>query len=131
MPFITITFISILAILLWLGGYFMTARIMANTGVLSDDLEKIISPPKWLYYLCGAPVSNKYPRGTMRVAAFSVQIGGIALGIYVIWFNILKPSAIENAFGFGLSACLPFIITHYVSKHYVVKERFDKRKERK
>ena len=77
--------ISLLAIILWLGGYFMTAQKMAKTGLLSDELEKIIIPPKWLYFVCGAPVSANYPRGAMRVAAFGVQIEGFALAVLVIW----------------------------------------------
>ncbi|MCZ2290049.1 MAG: hypothetical protein LC138_14545 [Anaerolineales bacterium] len=113
--------ISILAIFLWLGGYFMTARKMSDTGLLSDNLEKIISPPKWLYYLCGTPVSNKYPRGTMRVAAFGVQFGGIALGIYAIWLGIWKPSVPDSMIGLAFSTFFTYITTIYVSKNYVVR----------
>lgn len=123
-------FFTILAIFLWLSGYFMTTRIMSNTGVLSDNLEKIISPPRWLYYLCGAPASKEYPKGTMRVAAFISQIGGISLGIYIIWFYVVKPSAIENAVGFAFSAFLPFIITSYVSRYYGSKNRSANRRRK-
>jgi hypothetical protein len=125
------TFILILAILLWLGGYFMTARKMSNTEVLSDYFKIIISPPKWIYFLCGSPTSNMYPKGTMRVVAFNGQILGIALGIYVIWCTLVKPSVIEKEIGFALSTVVTIIITYYASKHYVTKNLSIRQKRKK
>jgi hypothetical protein len=120
-----------LAIFLWLGGYLMTARFMSTTGVHGDDLEKIISPPKWLYYLCGAPVSKMYPKGAMRLVAFRMQLQGIFLGLYLIWYVISRPPTFVNAIGFLLFAVIPFIITSYVSKRYASKNRSGIRKGKK
>ena len=109
----------------------MTARKMSNTEVLSDYFKIIISPPKWIYFLCGSPTSNMYPKGTMRVVAFSGQILGIALGIYVVWCTLVKPSVIEKEIGFALSTVVTILITYYASKHYVTKNLLIKQKRRK
>lgn len=110
-----------LAIFLWFGGYLMTTRFMSTTGVHGDDLEKIITSPKWLFYLCGAPVSQNHPKGAMRLAALRTQLQGIFLGLYVIWYVILKPHTFENAIGFLLFAVIPFILSAYVSKRFGLK----------
>jgi hypothetical protein len=116
-------FLIFLAIFLWLGGYMMTARFMSTTGVLGDDSEKLITPPKWLYYLCGAPVSNGYPKGAMRVAALQSQMGGIFLGIYILWYVITRPTTSINALGFGLCMLVSYLVSTYVSKRYAVNHR--------
>jgi hypothetical protein len=124
-------YLSLLVISLWLAGYITTVYDKLDTGMLSDDLKKFISPPKWLYYLCGAPVSQKYPKGTMRVVAFRSQIIGISLVFYFIWYLIFKPSTPANGVGFGLSVLLALIMTSYVSKHYGLKNRSVTLKQRK
>jgi hypothetical protein len=124
-------FLSILAILFWFGGYFLTARFMSTTGATSDDLEKIIAPPKWLYYLCGAPVSKKYPTGTMRVVAFQSQMAGISFGLFSVWSLLSKPSYGENLVGFAFGVLFPFVITAYISKHYGLKNQSKIQKGRK
>jgi hypothetical protein len=116
------------AIFLWIGGYLMTARFMSTSGVHGDDLEKIITPPKWLYYVCGAPVSKKYPKGAMRVAAFRTQMGGIFLGLYLICYEIIRPPAFINVIGLGLFMLLSSLLTTYISKHYATRDRSGNRK---
>jgi hypothetical protein len=74
----------------------------------------------WLYYLCGAPRSNEYPRGTMRVAAFQVQILGILLMFFLVYSRIGKTSEMENVIGFALTTVAAYVITPYVSKKYTV-----------
>lgn len=108
------------AIFLWIGGYLMTALFMSTTGVNGHELEKIITPPKWLFYLCGAPVSKKYPKGEMRVDAFGTQMGGIFLGLYLIWYVITRLITYVNAIGLGLCMLISYLITAYVSRHYAV-----------
>ena len=126
-----ISFVLLLSILLWLGGYLMTAYKMSNTGLLSEELEKIIAPPKWLYYLCGAPRPHDYPRGTMRVSAFRVQILGIISMIYVIYSKIWKTSEMEDLIGLAFGMIVAFMLTSYVSKKYFVKDRVNNRKKKK
>ncbi len=116
-------FLSVLVISLWFAGYIMTTRGMSNTGMFSDDLEKIISPPTWLYYLCGVPVSKEYPKGTMRVAAFRSQMGGVCLALYFVWYLISRPPTLVNVAAFGFSVLLTFMTTFYVAKHYGLKNR--------
>lgn len=127
MIFIPIAF----AIFLWIGGYLMTARFMSTTGVNSDNDEKIITPPKWLYYVCGAPVSKKYPKGAMRVYAFQAQILGIFLVLYLIWYAISRPPTSVNVIGLGLCMLASYLVTAYVSKHYELKNQAGIRKGRK
>lgn len=114
--------IPMLAVILYVGGYFMTAGKKSNRGTLSDDLERFIAPPGWLYYLCGAPSNKEYPRGTMRAAAFRVQISGIALMIFSISSSLWKFSRWEYLIGFGLAVIAPYGLTAYILKKYFVRE---------
>ena len=98
----------------------MTARIMSKIGVSSDGLDAIVAPPKWLFYVCGAPLSKEYPRGTMRVGAFRAQILGIIWMIYIIYSRIWKTSEMENIISLTLGCVIAFMITSYVSKNYRV-----------
>ncbi len=116
-------FFLILAISFWLGGYFITTRTMSNRGLLSDDLEKIIAPPKWLYTLCGAPGNKDYPLGTMRVVAFRTQIAGIALMIFSLCSYIWKFSIIEYFIGLGLAFLVSYTLPAYIAKRYFVREQ--------
>ena len=116
-------FVPILAISFWLGGYFITARTMSNRGVLSENLEKIIDPPKWLYYMCGAPSNKEYPRGTMRVVALQTQIAGITLMIFLLCSYIWNFSGTEYLVGFGIAILAPYPLTAYIAKKYSVREQ--------
>jgi hypothetical protein len=116
-------FLPILAISFWLGGYFITARIMSKTGVHLDDLEKIIAPPRWLYYLCGAPSNKEYPRGTMLVVAFRTQITGIALMIFLLCSSVWKFSGIEYIIGFALTPVISLTLTSHISKKYFIRDQ--------
>lgn len=126
-----LSFYFLVAILLWIGGYFMTSRGISTTNTTLDDLEEIISPPKWLYYLCGAPKSKKYPIGTMRVIAFQSQMGGISLGLFLVLSFLSKPSTLANVVGFALSVLFAQLLVSYVSKHYGSRNRPANRKRRK
>jgi len=114
--------ILVLAVFFWLGGYLMTALKMSDTGLLSDEMEKVIAPPKWLYYLCGAPRAKDHPRGTMRVAAFRAQILGIVLMFYIIYSRIRETSEMENLIGLALGLVISVLITSYISKNYGVRD---------
>jgi len=116
-------FLPILGISFWLGGYYITVHRMSNRGVLSEDLEKIIAPPIWLYYLCGAPSNKEYPRGTMRVVAFRTQITGIVLMIFSFCSYMWKFSRIEYFIGFGLIFVVSFALSAYIAKKYFVSEQ--------
>ena len=119
----SLSILAILAIFFWVGGYFMTAWFMSTTGFPSDPLDNIISPPKWLYYLCGAPVSKEYPKGTLRVGAFRGQMAGISLGLFCVWSFISKASTTENIVGFALSMAFTLVLTSYISKRYVLRNQ--------
>lgn len=106
----------------------MTASFMSTTGVHGDELEKIITPPKWLYYVCGAPVSKKYPKGEMRVAAFRTQMGGIFLGLFVFCSEIIRPPIYVNGIGLGVSMLISYLVTAYVSKRFASKNQAGIRK---
>lgn len=116
-------FVPILfALFLWFGGYLMTAHFKTMTGI-GEESEKIIAPPKWLYYICGSPVSKYYLKGQMRVVAFRTQMGGIFLGIYLIWYVITRPPTSINVIGLGICMFASYFVTVYVSKHFAVKKR--------
>ena len=115
-------FVPIVAISFWLSGYFITARTMSNRGLLSEDLEKIIAPPKWLYYLCGAPRNKEYPQGTMRVVAFRTQIMGIALMIFSLCSFIGNFSGIDYLAGLMLTILVTHAMLVYVAKKYFASE---------
>ena len=121
---------TIVALVAWLGGYFSTTGVISTPAHSQEDHEKIISPPVWLYYLCGAPGSKKYPRGTMMASAFRAQITGIGLGLFTLIINIWHLSKTELIIGLGLSAVFPLLIWAYVSKNYLVKVRKENRKRR-
>jgi len=108
---------------MWTLGYFYTVRKMSNAGVASKRNETIIAPPKWLYYLCGAPASSNYPRGTMRVMAFGVQMMGLVWALWAIWDGLWKPSHIESLISFAFCTILVLIITEYAYRHYAFREK--------
>ncbi len=101
----------------------MTVFRMSNTGLLSDELEKIIAPPKWLYYLCGAPRHKEYPQGTMRVAAFRSQIMAVLLMICIISSRIWEMPEMETLLSFAVGIVVAFMVTAYISKNYKVKNK--------
>jgi hypothetical protein len=119
------------AIFLWVGGYLITALFMSTAGVNSDNDEKIITPPKWLYYACGAPVSPKYPKGEMRTFAFQSQMTGIFMGLYLICSVIIRQPSYINAINFGVFMLISYLVTNYISKHYAARDRSGNRKRRK
>ena len=105
----------LVALILWFGGYWSTTGLIRKESS-SVNPVKIISPPKWLYYLCGAPESTKFSVGTMTTVAFRSQIAGIILGIcscIILW----KPSQNSLLFGLAISAALPYVITYLADKH--------------
>jgi hypothetical protein len=116
-------FLAILAVSFWLAGYFLTARRMSNTGLLSENLEKIIAPPRWLNYLCGASGNKEYPRGTMRVFAFRTQIFGISLLIFLLCSSVWRFSVWAYFIGLPLAYLVSYILTTYISKKYLVREQ--------
>jgi hypothetical protein len=113
-------FFCFLALFFWFGGYFMAVRFMPIPNLTSEELEQTIHPPKWLYYLCGAPTSKCYPKGTMIFVAFRAQIAGVFMTIFLVWSFITKATTSENIVGFGLSMLFTFLLTSYISKHFAV-----------
>ena len=103
----------------------MTTYIMSNTGtgVLSEDLERIVTPPKWLYYLCGAPKPKGYPPGTMRVVAFRAQILGVILMVYLIYSKIWETTQLENLIALSFGLLLALVMTSYVARNYQARSR--------
>lgn len=118
----------ILAIGSWVLGFFITTHVISKRTT-KENIDKIIVPPKWLYYLCGTPINVDYPRGTMSVDGFRGQIFGLILGIYLTIVMFWKPSKQEFLIGFALSLILPILFTYYVSRRYVVREKSSKSKE--
>ena len=110
----------LVALILWVAGYFSTIGLIINKNVTSSGQTKIIFPPKWLYYLCGAPKPTKYSIGTMTSVAFRAQIAGVILGIHtciILW----KPSQSLFFLGLGVSVALPYLITFFVERYYEIK----------
>ena len=115
----------------WFGGYLSVTGVISSSTNPRGDREKVISPPRLLFYFCGAPKSNKYPEGAMGESAFRAQMMGIGLGIFTIVINIWQLSKPEFIIGFGLSAVLPLLIWAYVSRYYVIRVQSTNRKRNK
>ena len=113
------------AALLWFAGYLSVKGIIPHKKVPMSELDKIVIPPKWLYYLCGAPKSDKYHPGAITVGALRAQIAGIAFGIFTIWLNIW-PTRTNLLIGLGLCVLTPYLITLWISKN----RKFDYRKKK-
>ena len=117
--------ILILAIGSWVLGYFITTHVISKRTT-KENVNKIIVPPKWLYYLCGTPLNMDYPRGTMNVDGFRGQIFGLILGIYLVIVVLWKPSRQEFVIGFALCILLPMLLTYFISRRYFVAEKSSK-----
>lgn len=116
----------ILAIGSWILGYFATTHVMSKRAN-KESMDKIVVPPKWLYYLCGCPMNVDYPIGTMNIDGFRGQIFGLVLGMYLAIVMLWKPSRQEFLIGFALSIILPILFTYYILRRYGVKDKHSKR----
>jgi hypothetical protein len=119
------------AIFLWIAGYITTAGNLLKTGVYSDEEIKIITPPRWVYYVCGAPVSKVHPKGALSVIALRTQMAGVFLGLFVICSEIIRPPLYVIGIGLGVSMLSSYLVTAYVSKRYASKDQGRVRKGRK
>lgn len=113
--------VLITALIAWVGGYQFARNPNLDIKDSFLDSNKIISPPKWLFYLCGAPKSQKYPMGNLIMSAVRAQIMGISLGIFAMMVEFFNPSRSMVLLGFGLTVFLPYVITNYFSKQYEAK----------
>lgn len=107
-------------LILWFSGYNYTK----NSGKDQSNLpkpKKFVSPPKWLYYLCGAPVSAKYPGGVLPSNAFRVQVMGIMVGIYA-GVLMLVPSKDLIYYGLGVTVLISYMTSYMVEKFFEVTE---------
>ena len=119
------------AIFLWIAGYITTVGNLVKTGVHSDEERKIITPPRWVFYVCGAPVSKMHPKGALSVIALRTQMAGIFLGLFVICSEIIRPPAYVNEIGLGVCLLISYLVTAYVSRRYPSGNQAGVRKGRK
>jgi len=105
----------------WLVG-FMVTRYGASAPLPPNVL--LIKPPRWLYYLCGAPQAPGFPRGVIRLGSFLLQLSGLLMGTYALildkqWpvtnphLSVLIGIPASFILG-GLIACLIYWIYRYI-----------------
>lgn len=107
----------LLSILPWFLGYFLTKGLIADRATLSSRLI-IISPPKWVYFLCGAPKSPNYPAGSMTSRSFRLQVIGFVFSIYLFCTYILQGENLVLLIGLFFIIVLPYAITSVMERHY-------------
>jgi hypothetical protein len=119
---------TIVSILSWFGGYLITIGAIQSYVHSQGKKEKILAPPRLFFYLCGAPKSNKYPRGAVGEPAFRAQMTGLGLGIYTIVIYMWELSKLEFMIGFFFSVVIPLLISAYVSRNYEINVQSTKNK---
>ena len=117
----TVVFLLV-ALVGWFGGYHYGKNPHLATVDPSGKAVEIINSPKWLFYLCGAPASSKYPKGVLMIPAVRAQLLGVLLGITVIVEELWNPARELVLLAFGLSVFLAYMITYYLYKCYKVKQ---------
>jgi len=110
----------LVALIGWFGGYYYGRNPNLAAGDPSSKVVEIINAPKWLFYLCGAPTSSKYPKGVLIISAVRAQILGIFLGMLAITAEFWNPVREIVLLGFGFAVLLPYMIAHYLNKRYKV-----------
>jgi hypothetical protein len=108
--------ILLVALLGWFGGYHYGRNPHVATADSSSKADDVISAPKWLFYLCGAPVSSRYPKGVLIVSAVRAQIMSILLAMLALVIEFGDPVREIVLLGFGLAVFLPYLIIHYLYK---------------
>jgi hypothetical protein len=76
------------AIAFWIRGYRKADYFPSDTTV--KFLTKPVLLPRWLYLVCGAPKSQKYPEGVITAWALAAQLSGIGLVLHWLATVLLK-----------------------------------------
>jgi hypothetical protein len=117
--------------ILWVAGFLsMKGIITLNTNPIFE-MNKVIVPPKWLYYLCGAPKSEKYISGAITVGAMRAQLAGIVMGIFSIIISTWKPTLENMAIGLSLCFLIPYSITLWISRNERLSTKYKCKKRKK
>lgn len=109
----TILLVTI-SVVLWVSGY------LATRGIISIQESSVywttyIVVPKWLYILCGAPVSKPHPLGSVMARALGIQSMGITLGIFTSINGFCQLNRDGFLLGLGISVAIPYLIVCYFS----------------
>jgi hypothetical protein len=114
--------------ILWIAGFLSMKGIITLNADSIFKMNQVVVPPKWLYYLCGAPKSGKYISGAITVGAMRAQLAGIVMGIFSIMISIWKPTLENMSIGLSLCFLIPYSITLWVSRNERLSNKHKKRK---
>lgn len=67
----------------WATGYVVTVFLDHPSAP-----SVMVAPPRWLYWVCGAPKGKYRPRGVLLLSGLGMQVLGISLAIYqlgILW----------------------------------------------
>jgi hypothetical protein len=103
------------SILLWLSGFLSFKGLIPLRTDSLFEMSRVIVPPKWLFYLCGAPKSKDYPPNSITVGAFRAQITGIVFGIFSVFIS-WRTTQNGILIGLSLSILIPILLTLWLSK---------------
>lgn len=103
-----------LGIILWVRGYAYPDLVYKNAYF--DFLSVLITPPFFLYILCGQPISKKYPRGVITAWAFSAQLMGWGFFVLGLMTLLLKPNVIGFVVGMIFMEGLVYATTYWITK---------------
>lgn len=103
--------LNLFAIIIWLSGYFQTKYPFEKS---------VVSVPKWLFLLCGAPKTKKLPQNIMSSRGLGFQITGVLMFIYSytvkdlpfsesIWGNPIAGAAVSLV----IASIIVFLIARY------------------
>jgi hypothetical protein len=103
----------------WITGYRKSDYFPPDTTI--RFLTKPIFPPQLLYFICGAPKSQKYPKGVMTAWAFSTQLNGFGIFIHLLVTILFKQNSVGMAINFTIIFSLLYGITYWLAKNKAYK----------
>ena len=102
--------------ILWIAGFLSMKGIITLNADSIFEMNKVVVPPKWLYYLCGAPRSEGYPPNSITIGAFRVQMIGIAFSIFSVFGSVWRVTQDGFLFGLSISIIFPILLTLWIAR---------------
>lgn len=109
------TILAAISVVFWASGYLASRGIIAIQES-SAYWTAYIVVPKWLYILCGAPVSKSRPMSSVMARILGIQFMGITLGIFTLIDSFFQLSRDGFLLGLGISVSFPYLIVYYFSR---------------
>ena len=104
------------ALVAYFGGYF--ADQMREGANIPKYFKQLVKPPKYLFLICGAPRSEKYPAGIMVAGALANQLLGIGTAIYAVIFYYTNQTTTTFLLSLGIILITAYSIPYLLSRKY-------------